>query len=123
MSGVKVLLDTNIILYFLNGDKTLADFLEDKELYVSVISEMELLSYKEITNEEVEQVREFLSQCNIVNIIPSLKAETIALRRKYGNKLPDSIIAASASIMDIPLITADRDFSKIKEISLILYER
>jgi len=45
MSGNKLFLDTNIILYLLAGDTTLADLLDEKQLYVSVISEMELLSY------------------------------------------------------------------------------
>lgn len=52
MNGNKLLLDTNTILYLLNGDETLADFLEQKELYISVITELELLSYKNITATE-----------------------------------------------------------------------
>jgi len=45
MSGNSFLLDTNAVLYVLNGDETLADFLFEKELYLSIISEMELLRY------------------------------------------------------------------------------
>ena len=52
MNGDKYLLDTNAILYILNGDQTLADFLFGKDLYTSIISEMELLSYKDITDQE-----------------------------------------------------------------------
>src|SRR5690606_17757826 len=100
MSGIKILLDTNVVLYFLNGDETLAGFFEDKDLYVSVITEMELLSYKGISDEETTHVEGFLSECNIVNIDISVKAEAVRIRRKYGNKLPDSIIAATASVMD-----------------------
>ena len=123
MSGVKVMPDTNVVLYLLNGDETLADFLDDKDLYVSVITEMELLSYRGISDEEIVQVQGFLSQCTPVNITHSVKAEAIRIRRKYGNKLPDSIIAATASVLDIPIITADGDFSRIEEVSLIFYER
>jgi hypothetical protein len=36
MNGSKLVLDTNIVLYLLSGDKTLADFLQDKQGYVSV---------------------------------------------------------------------------------------
>ena len=46
MNGNKFLLDTNAVLYILGGDETLSDFLFEKELYISVITEMELLSYK-----------------------------------------------------------------------------
>ena len=34
------------------------------------------------------------------------------------NKLPDSIIAASAIVFDIPLVTADMGFSKIDELKM-----
>ena len=49
MNGNKLFLDTNIILYLLNGDETLAELLNQKQLYISVITELELLAYKNIT--------------------------------------------------------------------------
>ena len=45
MSGNKLVLDTNIVLYLLAGDKTVAEFLQDKQGYVSVITELELIGY------------------------------------------------------------------------------
>ena len=38
MSGNQLFLDTNIVLYLLNGDETLADFLQEKQLYISIIT-------------------------------------------------------------------------------------
>ena len=45
-------MDTNIVLYLLSGDKTLANFLQDKQGYVSVITELELIGYPDITTRE-----------------------------------------------------------------------
>lgn len=42
MSGDKYLLDTNIVLYILNGEEDLISFLNHQHLYISVITEMEL---------------------------------------------------------------------------------
>lgn len=56
MSGNKFLLDTNAILYILNGDEALAKFLYEDRLYISIITEMELLSYKDITAKEMQLV-------------------------------------------------------------------
>jgi len=39
MSGYRIAIDNNIILYLLAGDETLAEFLQDKKGYVSVITE------------------------------------------------------------------------------------
>jgi len=38
-------------------------------------------------------------------------------------KLPDAIIVATAYFFDMPLLTADRDFLKVKEADIILYEK
>ena len=48
--------------------------------------------------------------------------QTIQLKKKYSIKLPDAIIAASCLVYDIPLVTADKGFSKIKELDLVLIE-
>lgn len=73
MSGNKLFLDTNIILYLLNGDITLAESLNEKQLFVSVITELELLAYKDITSKESEIIKDFLNQCKIVNLNDSIK--------------------------------------------------
>jgi predicted nucleic acid-binding protein len=45
MSGSNLLLDTNIFLYLLGGDETIAETLNGKNIYVSFITELELLGY------------------------------------------------------------------------------
>ena len=122
MNGNKLFLDTNIILYLLNGDQTLAELLNEKQLYISVITELELLAYKGITREEEEIINEFVSQCKIITINNAVKQETIKVRKIYNTKLPDSIIIATALYLDLPLITSDIEFKKVNELALIHYE-
>ena len=107
MNGNKLFLDTNIILYLLNGDETLAELLNGKQLYISVITELELLAYKGITAKEEKVINEFVSQCKIMTINSAVKQETIRIRKTYNTKLPDSIIIATALYLDFPLITSD----------------
>jgi hypothetical protein len=122
MSGNSLFLDTNIILYLLNGDETLAELLDGKQLYISVITELELLAYKGITNEEDLIIKDFVSQCKTININSYIKQETIRIRKTYNMKLPDSIIIATAIYLDLPLITSDIEFKKVEDLTLILYE-
>ncbi len=122
MNGNKLFLDTNIILYLLNGDETLAELLNGKQLYISVITELELLAYKGITAKEEKVINEFVSQCKIMTINSAVKQETIRIRKTYNTKLPDSIIIATALYLDFPLITSDIEFKKVDELALILYE-
>jgi len=123
MNGSKLFLDTNIILYLLNGDQTLAELLNGKQLYISVITELELLAYKSITAKEEKVINEFVSQCKTITINNAIKQETIRIRKIYNTKLPDSIIIATALYLDFPLITSDIKFKKVDELALILYEK
>jgi len=49
MNGNSLLLDSNIVLYLLNGEETLIPLLEGKSLYLSFITQLELLSFPEIS--------------------------------------------------------------------------
>ena len=48
MSGTNIVLDTNIVLYLLNGDTTLGEYLENKNVYVSFITEMRFWVIREL---------------------------------------------------------------------------
>lgn len=122
MNGNKLFLDTNIILYLLNGDQTLAELLNGKQLYISVITELELFAYKGITAKEEQVIKEFVSQCKTITITNEVKQETIRIRKAYNTKLPDSIIIATAMYLDLPLVTSDIEFKKVDELTLIHYE-
>lgn len=122
MSGNKLLVDTNVVLYLLSGDKTVADLLDKKQIYLSFISELELLGYPGITSTEIQKVENFLDQCKIVDINEDIKTEAVRLKRKNRIKLPDAIIAATSVYLDMPLFTADEGFGGIEGINLILYD-
>jgi len=123
MSGNSILVDTNIILFLLGGDKTIIPLLQDKKMFVSFITQLELLSYNKLKQKENNKIKEFLSECTIVDINSKIKEFTINIRRKHLIKLPDSIIIATSLYLNIPLISADSQFNKIKEADLILYQK
>lgn len=89
---------------------------------MSSITQLELLGYPLITEREIEQVENFLSACRIIDLSDPIKDLTIQIKRSSDTKLPDAIIAACAQYLGLPLITADRDFTKINGLDLLLYE-
>ena len=123
MNGRSVLLDTNTVLYFLAGDETLSEFIRDKKIYISVISELELLAYNELTQQEIKLIQSFIRDIDIVDITMDIKALSIQLRRQTRLKLPDCIIAATSMVLQIPLITADKGMKQVLGLHLILYEK
>ena len=68
MHGESILIDTNIALYLLSGDRVIAEILDSKNVYVSFISELELLGFHGITSEEHQRIAEFLKDCIIVDL-------------------------------------------------------
>ena len=123
MNGNSLLIDTNIVLYLLKGDVVLSEVLDGKIAYISFISELELLSYPDLTKHDEEILKQFISECIVIDINREIKIKTIALRKIYQLKLPDAIIAATADYLKQPIITADKDFKKIDSIDLIFYEK
>jgi predicted nucleic acid-binding protein len=122
MSGNSLLIDTNIALYLLNGDTTIAELLNGRDIHVSFITELELLGFQGIKKEDVSFVKDFLDSCIIVDLNQAIKSITINLKQTYKIKLPDAIIAATSVYMNLPLISADKDFDRIDDLKFIRYE-
>lgn len=124
MNGNSLLLDSNIVLYLLNGEETLIPLLEGKSLYLSFITQLELLSFPEISKEEINKIESFIKECIIIEISSTIKEYTINFRKKFRLSLPDSIIAATSLYIDVPLVTADSDFKKLtNKIDLVFYQK
>jgi hypothetical protein len=123
MNGNNILLDTNIVLYLLNGEDTLIPLLEEKNLFLSFITQLELMSGKYLRPDDISNIKQFISDCTVIDITPEIKENTIKLRRSYSLKLPDCIIAATSLWLNMPLITADSNFKKADIVELIYFER
>ncbi len=121
MNGRSYFVDSNILIYLLNGDKRIAEILQDKNIYCSFITEIELKSSKKFDSKEIAVIDQILSAIHILDINPEIKKHAVSLRKKYSLKLPDAIIAATSIFIDFPLITADKAFNKIKEIDIYFY--
>ncbi|MFN5630167.1 MAG: type II toxin-antitoxin system VapC family toxin [Bacteroidota bacterium] len=113
--------DTNSLIYLHEGNKIVEPFIE-YDLGISFISEIELLGFQGLSKFEESKLLLLLNDCFQIEWSTKLKEQTIQLKRKYKLKLPDSIIAATSLIYKLPLVTADKEFSKIKELDLILIE-
>jgi predicted nucleic acid-binding protein len=113
--------DTNFLIYVHEGNKITEPFLK-YDFAISFVTEVELLGFKGITKREEIKLKSIINDCFLIEWSSKIKEETISLRKKYSLRLPDSIIAASAVAFEVPLVTADRGFSKIEELDLILLE-
>ncbi len=110
--AVVYLIDTNIIIYYLEGEQAAVSFLRTHrgKLAISSITWMETLSYPFSTDEE-QIVRAFLQELRLIEISSSVMELSVEIRRTKKIKLPDAIIAASAVHHDLILVTRNiKDF-------------
>ena len=121
MSGIKYIADTNCFIYLLDENPIILPFLGDNWAF-SYITEIELLSKKGITKDEDILIREMLSSCYKINHSQALSELVITLRRETNIKIPDTIIAASAQSLNLPLITADKGFARLTNIDCIILD-
>jgi predicted nucleic acid-binding protein len=122
MNGNSVVLDTNIALYLLSGDKVLSALLFHKKLYLSFVTQLKLLGFRGITSKQQIEISKFIKDCIIIDINEEIKEEVIQLRKSTKLKLPDSIVLATARYLSLPLVTSDADFNSIEFPEIILYK-
>ncbi|MBN8653191.1 MAG: type II toxin-antitoxin system VapC family toxin [Cytophagales bacterium] len=122
MNGIRVVSDTNPLVYLLNGNEEVGRLLDGKECWVSVITELELFGKKNLTTADKKEIQILLDSCYITDLLPGIKRITKNLQQTNSLKLPDAIIAATALYLGLPLLTADKAFKKIKDIELILLD-
>ena len=115
--------DTNVLIHLLDGNNSALNLLQDKIIHVSFVTEMELLSRKLITKKEIGIINTLLDSCKIYELNESIKLQAIIFMRNNRFKLPDAVIAATASYYEIQLITGDTKFKNITGCTIIKYKQ
>ncbi|GAB2497745.1 type II toxin-antitoxin system VapC family toxin [Algoriphagus taiwanensis] len=113
--------DTNFLIYVHEGKKITEPFLQF-DFAISFVTEVELLGFKGITTSEEVKLKSLINDCFVIEWNSKIKEQTIELRKRYSVRLPDAIIAASSLVFGIPIVTADKAFSKLEELDLILID-
>lgn len=113
MNGLDYLLDTNFILGLLKSSPETLTLIKDRQIEArqcaySAITRMELLGFPGITRAEETLIQNKLEHLTYLPITTSIEDAAIRLRRTRKVKLPDAIIAASALIVGVELLTMDR---------------
>jgi predicted nucleic acid-binding protein len=122
MSGSNLLVDSNILIYLLNGDHTIESILEESTVFLSFINKIELLSFQNTTSRQQEIIEEIIHNTTVIQSNDYIIEVAIQLRKKYKLKTPDAIVLATSVFLEMPLLTADARLFKIKEIEIIQYK-
>lgn len=119
-----MLLDTNILIAYLANDRSVVPSLvqwrkTNQSLFISTISITEILALTTLSEKEMITIKHFLEDFIPISLDVKI-AETAAYFRKvYRLGLPDAEIAATAFVLSHPLVTRDRQFQKISELTVV----
>jgi predicted nucleic acid-binding protein len=122
---MEYLLDTNVIINFLEAslpENAMSEMkiIVDNRPQISVITKMETLGFNFLSAFEQESMETFINYSEIQNINNEIVNKTIELRKQKKISLPDAIIAATAIVNNLILITRNvKDFSHIEEIKIV----
>lgn len=120
----KFILDSNAIIDFL-GNKLPPFGMEfmceivDQVPNISVISKIEVLGFK-ATDEQYQFLLDFMNDSIILELTAPIIEDCIAIRKKHRTKLPDAIIAATARMNNLVIVSRNvNDFKNIENIHIV----
>lgn len=118
------LLDTNILIYHWKGEipeseiEKLEEILKHSFL-ISIITKIELLGWGKHTAEGFLKAKDFLRRATVIPVDDELADLTIELRRNSNIRLADALIAATALLNDLVLVTRnEEDFRALEDLEI-----
>ncbi|MEA1866743.1 MAG: type II toxin-antitoxin system VapC family toxin [Thermodesulfobacteriota bacterium] len=120
MNGNSALFDSNILIYLSKKELQLKIFDKFDKIFISVISYMEVFGFKFRSNKEENFVKELTDLFEVQFIDQNIVDKIIEIRKQNRIKLPDAIIAATAAVDNLCLVT--RNIEDFKNIDITLLD-
>ena len=116
-----MLLDSNIIIYAAHPDACeLQDYIASRDVFVSAISYVEVLGFSRLNDNERRWFTDFFENAEWIHVSRSVLNEAVRLRQQRATKLGDALIAATALVHNLELVTHNvTDFSWIAGLRVI----
>jgi toxin FitB len=116
-----MVLDTNILIYSTKpGGERLRPWLDDPLATVRIVTRIEALGYTGIAPQEQAALQGALRSLPEAGLTEAVATRAISLRQNRRMGLADAIIAATALVHNLPLVTRNvDDFKHIGGLTII----
>ena len=117
MAKVSVLVDTDVFIDYLNTGRFSSVFDSSHfAVYYSIVTKKELLTKLGLREVERETIVAELSRCRLITLSDAITARYSSLRRQYPSlDKADALIAATALVKRLPLVTRNKRHFRIVE--------
>ena len=103
-------LDTNILIYAAKpGGEKLRDWVQHPGVIISIISRIEALGSPKITPEEKAALEELFAFLPEISVTDAIARRAIAFRQERRVTVADAIIAATALVYGVPVVSRNSD--------------
>ena len=122
--GSKYLIDSNVAIDYLAGNlpkhgASLVRVAVNEIPTISFVTKIEVLSFK-IPTKDAKLLNAFVEESVIIGLSDEIIEATIQIRKRGKISTPDAIIAATAVIYELSLLTRnEKDFRGIKELKIL----
>lgn len=105
-----MLLDSNIIIYSAQAEHNkLRELIAEYAPAVSALSYLEVLGYHQLTKDQIQYFEEFFQIAEVLPISQDVLNQAVILRQQKKMTLGDAIIASTALVYGLILITRNTD--------------
>ena len=118
--------DSSALILFLNDAlptetvELLNNHLPTGRVLISAVVRAEVLAWHGHSTESLDAARVLLDVCELVPVNATIADEAARIRRETGLKLPDALIAATALLRSVALVTANgKDFRRVSGLALV----
>jgi len=121
-----MIIDSNIIIYASKQTyPSLISYLKKNEssLMTSAVCKIEVLGYHQLKKIEKQYFENFFNAIRVIPIDADVVSKAIELKQKRNIATPDAIVAATALVYDLPILTQNKkDFARIESLEIYAIE-
>ncbi|MBI3584703.1 MAG: type II toxin-antitoxin system VapC family toxin [Nitrospinae bacterium] len=124
MPTSEFLIDTNILIYHTKGSQPTTDLITNlivqHSFNISTLTKIEFLGWDKHTPDGFEKCNRLMENANIYSLDENIASKAIELKRKAKIKLADAVIASTALLNNLKIVTKNiDDFKGIEGLELV----
>lgn len=121
---INCLIDTNVLIYHTAGSTESVEFLntviKQKSFHISIITKIEFLGWDKHTPDGFEKCKKLIGQAVVFPLEHDIAEKAIDIKLAKKIKLADAVIAATAILHNMKLVTRNiDDFKTVEGIEVI----